>query len=629
MKRFLLSALLVLGLFLPLTESANAQGVCGQDKTCVTSFTISPSTVQGDGSQTASASVTATLANGANGFELELGGTVGAVYACGPPSTYLAPDPTGAGFLGGCRVSGSSVQVGFSGKNGGSSNITLHITADAGYNNDTGITQPLTITPIPNPNETPSQDPDGPCPQCGNAGAPINVLNGNTWIGEQDYSMPGIAGGFTLTRTWNSLWPNMIPPEESGIFGDSWRSNIEERIQVLAGQMAKYWKGNGSSLFYSTSGGGVYTMTAPADDLTTLSYNSGTSQWTATEKNGTRRVFNAAGYLISIIDLNGNTTTINVDANNQNRIATVTDASGHVVTFNYANVNFPRLCTSISDSVGTFSQYVYDTSGRLSQVQYPDGSQYNFQFNDPNSNTLITGVLDSASKVIETHSYDSQRRGLTSTRANDSTGHAVDNTSMTYGSSSPWQNRLCFTTAQNTQFCTDITVSNVAQRHYLVAASGPNPPCASCGFSGQFNATLSPTGYKTTNTDSNSHTIFYAYDGQGNVLFKTLPEGNNFTGPAPTGYDTWAYTYNSYGEVLTVTDPLGYGGVPNHTTTYGYGSHGILTSITTPSPDGTTAASVTQFTPNAQGQITKITDPLSNATTIVYCTTNQTNCPTV
>jgi hypothetical protein len=66
----------------------------------------------------------------------------------------------------------------------------------------------------------------------------------------QDYSLPGLAGGLTLTRTWNSLWPNLNPPETVGIFGDSWRSNFEERIKVL-GPVATFWKGDGSRLIYS------------------------------------------------------------------------------------------------------------------------------------------------------------------------------------------------------------------------------------------------------------------------------------------------------------------------------------------------------------------------------------------
>ncbi len=67
---------------------------------------------------------------------------------------------------------------------------------------------------------------------------------------------------------------------------------------------------------------------------------------------------------------------------------------------------------------------------------------------------------------------------------------------------------------------------------------------------------------------------------------------------------TTTYTYNSFGEVLTMTDPLG------NVTTNTYDSHGNLTSVTTPAPNSNTPASVTQFAYNSLGEMTQITDPL-------------------
>jgi hypothetical protein len=106
---------------------------------------------------------------------------------------------------------------------------------------------------------------------------------------------------------------------------------LKSGIQNLGGGVMKYWKGNGSALFdaFNSLTGG-YDLTAPLDEQTTLAYDSNTSQWTVTEQNGTKHILNFAGYLTSIVDANGNTTTINVDAANQNRIASGTDAAGRV-----------------------------------------------------------------------------------------------------------------------------------------------------------------------------------------------------------------------------------------------------------------------------------------------------------
>ena len=74
--------------------------------------------------------------------------------------------------------------------------------------------------------------------------------------------------------------------------------------------------------------------------------------------------------------------------------------------------------------MGTVDTYAYNSSSDLTQVTYPDGSQYNFTF-DANSN--IAAVTDSHSKLIESHTYDAQNRGLTSARA-----YGVDSVSLTY-----------------------------------------------------------------------------------------------------------------------------------------------------------------------------------------------------
>jgi len=101
----------------------------------------------------------------------------------------------------------------------------------------------------------------------------------------------------------------------------------------------------------------------------------------------------------------------------------VTAAAGRTLTFNYANSTFPRPCTSIADSVGTVATYDYDSSGRLTQVQYAGGPESNFSYD---SNDLILSVTDPLRRTIEAHTYDSQRRGLTAQRANDSRGNPVE-----------------------------------------------------------------------------------------------------------------------------------------------------------------------------------------------------------
>jgi YD repeat-containing protein len=61
-----------------------------------------------------------------------------------------------------------------------------------------------------------------------------------------------------------------------------------------------------------------------------------------------------------------------------------------------------------------------------------------------------------------------------------------------------------------------------------------------------------------------------------------------------------------------VTDPL------NNTTSNQYDTHGNLLSRTSPAPDGNTPGSTTRFTYDSSGQLLTITDPLNNQTTMTY-----------
>jgi len=139
----------------------------------------------------------------------------------------------------------------------------------------------------------------------------------------------------------------------------------------------------------------------------------GTSYWTLTLKSGEQRRFDiTSGSLIAIIDRNGNTTQLTYDG--LNRLVTVTDAVSRHLTFTYAS-NTSFQVVGVSSDVGLSLAYTYDTQNRLSQVTKPDQTTLNFQYD---ANSMITAVLDSNGKVLESHTYDSYQRGLTSARAN-------------------------------------------------------------------------------------------------------------------------------------------------------------------------------------------------------------------
>jgi YD repeat-containing protein len=245
------------------------------------------------------------------------------------------------------------------------------------------------------------------------AGSPINLTTGNTYIQETDLRIPGLSGGLSLVRTWNSKWPSTQSALQVGLFGPNWRSTFEEQVFVGSDNYVKYARGDGSFWSFGYSSYGIYKLAAPQNLTATLTTpTTATPYTTITFQNGEQRRFDGiSGMLTTIIDRNGNTTTLAYDG--ANRLATITDAASRTLTFTYGSPS-SHLVTGVSSSVGISLSYAYDTNSRLSQVTNPDLTTLTFAYN---TQSLITSVTDSSGKVLESHTYDSNARGLTSSRA--------------------------------------------------------------------------------------------------------------------------------------------------------------------------------------------------------------------
>jgi YD repeat-containing protein len=169
----------------------------------------------------------------------------------------------------------------------------------------------------------------------------------------------------------------------------------------------------------------TFTPTAPANSLATFTpiapanlvaaLFQGPATWTLVFQNGEQRSFDAtSGKLLSITDRNGNTTQLTYDASY--RLITVTDPVSRHLYFSYA---YPTsfLVTAVTSDVGLSLSYSYDGQGRLSQYTKPDNTTVSFQYSTSSNAVLITAVRDSNGQLLESHTYDSQGRGLTSSRA--------------------------------------------------------------------------------------------------------------------------------------------------------------------------------------------------------------------
>jgi YD repeat-containing protein len=295
----------------------------------------------------------------------------------------------------------------------------------------------LTWNPPPETNLGPSSCSDGGCSGAG----PIDFNSGNVYIQQNDLTIPGLNGGLKIVRTWNSL-SGLRGPDNNGAFGNGWTSNYEERVEVSDGGQVKYRRGDGSAWTFQPdpSQVGLYRMAAPANHVATL--QSGLLSWTLTFQNGERRFFdNASGWMNAFQDRNRNTTSVTHDS--WGRITKVTDPASRHLYFHYDDRGFQQQVTSVTSDAGTTVSYSYGDYPLtptdyvlLNQVIYPDQSAVWFDY-DGDSRALVLNVWDSptvdgARTLLETHTYDAVRRGLTSARAN-----GVEAITVTYPPATP------------------------------------------------------------------------------------------------------------------------------------------------------------------------------------------------
>jgi YD repeat-containing protein len=241
-----------------------------------------------------------------------------------------------------------------------------------------------------------------------------------------DIKVPGLGGGLTLERTWNSVWPQGSSLPKAGLwpgtdlpvgmFGPGWTSNFEESVFAGVDGYMKQSLGSGAVDSFGFSGvvSGSSQFMAAGQGTQNKLLAQAPSNWTLTMPNGDRKLFDGAtGKLLSITDRNGNVTTLTYDSSF--RLVTVTDPAMRHLYFSYASTS-SYLVTGITSDFGISLSYFYDGQGRLDHYTKPDNTTVSFKYYDQNPN-LITAILDSDGKLLESHTYNNCAQGLSSWRA--------------------------------------------------------------------------------------------------------------------------------------------------------------------------------------------------------------------
>ena len=463
---------------------------------------------------------------------------------------------------------------------------------------------------VPGPNENPAGATPGEpglCPAQGRGADPCNTESGVFYETFTDLSIPGRGPALSFTRTYST-----VSASSPGPLGYGWTDSYNASLAVSGSspnEVATVSQENGSQVtFTQPSSGNAWPAQAPRV-IATLNHN-GDGSWTYTREARLVFGFNSSGQLVSEKDLNGYTTSLGYTGSELtsitdpggrslhvgwtgSHITSVTDAAvtpNRTVTFQY-NDGAGNL-TDVIDVNGGHTQLAYDANHRMTNVYDPNCyavkatcNSGNGVFNAYNAVGQVTSQQDQLGRTtFFAYAGDpTSAAGGTTTITDPKQNVTVDSyqfgvrTSETRGSGTAQ--------AATTYFRYDpatlaLTATEDPDGHVTTNAVDANGNVTGTqdALGRTTSATYNSFNEPLTKTDGNQVTTTYTYDTSGNLRAVSTPLlGTNQTQPPaqattytygdsahpgdvtamqdPDG-NTWNYSYDFYGDQMTVRDPL-------------------------------------------------------------------------
>ncbi len=497
------------------------------------------------------------------------------------------------------------------------------------------------------------------CPPRGNpsCGDPITIGTGNLFQEATDYSSGG-QNRITLTRYYNS----QLAFNFFGSFG-FWRSNYDSFIYLSPGNgyVDTILPDNKSFYLANSPGAGP----ADIDVRLRLACGQFTCTYLVTDWNDTIYTYGRTEPFLGSVILrltqiryrNGYTQTVQyINCGQPNcPISSVTDSYGRSLVFNYQAPNGGGLVASVTTPDGQTISYGYDTQGDLSNVTYPTqpSSSINYLYADQTWPHALTTIVDENGGAFANWTYDDNNAHASFGFALTSQlGTGAQLTSLSYPPG-PYANSIpptvTVTNALGLQtlykFSQFPTPTNTAIFAFVPLSMEEDRLATPAVGAAKRVFTYDPNGYVASETDWDGNLTTYVNDARGNETSRTLASGTPLAETITTAwhptfhlptqisepgrttsfsYDangnllsktiasatitsTWSYTYNSFGQVLTATDPNG------NVTTYAYDGQGNIISVTN------ALGQTTQFTSyDANGRPLTIQDPNGVVTALTY-----------
>ncbi|MFJ2986824.1 DUF6531 domain-containing protein [Collimonas sp. NPDC087041] len=320
-------------------------------------------------------------------------------------------------------------------------------------------------------------------------------------------------------------------------------------------------------------------------------------------------IYDSNSRVSQMIDPAGSTVSYSYDSNDN--LNTVTYQDGKTRTYVYnepaytAGANLPTALTGIIDENNVrFATFNYDSSGRGVSTEHAGGvEKYSIGYTQPGSQSTVTDPLG----TVRTYAFQTLLNTINSTAQNQpgGAGCGAASSAVTYDANGNVATRTDFNGAVTT-YSYDLTRNLETSR--VEAFGTAQARTITTAWHATYRLPLQIAEPKLLTT--------YVYDTSGNLLSKTVQATSDTTGaqglsPTLVGTPrTWSYTYNSVGQVLTATGPRT---DVADTTSYTYDTSGNLSTITNAVGQVTTLSNY-----DANGRVGLITDTNGTTTTLTY-----------
>jgi len=378
---------------------------------------------------------------------------------------------------------------------------------------------------------------------------------------------------------------------------------------------------------------------APAGSTSTMTYNTSTLNYQLTERLGNVIFFDHVNRASTITDPDGKKMTFIYNGNAANStIQYVKDAYGRTYTFGYTgnHISSVQDSTSVTDSTSLTSartrkvSFGYDANWNLTSATDPEGQVAHFDYTlsgDPSTQaalSYIRRVRDRTNTTVVESDYDSFGR-VSNQRA---LGLSANTTTLRYTGFATYE-----TDPQG-----GVTTYLFDERGRTTGTIAPDGTTNSWIYDGQDQVVQSTNGvgastyyqydaYRdvirigypegggaASNIYDSLHRLTRSIDPDGKKISRVYNPGNLTNRPDAVlvvGVGVATYTYKpttdpGAGRVSTITDPDGF------ISSYTYDSYGQPLSVQKP------GGYLTHYTANIRGNITDITDPKGVTTHAVY-----------